>query len=1557
MGLSCKCCKKEPVFDCNSRWTPNNGLDYRVTAAGGWVSITNPFLGGGPDQYGGINGFASPVIPVPIDGEPGGPLKLAGGPLNFGPQSLPGVQRGIGDWGWNPHAIRFDRFREYPDQKIYGDPLIDGDLRMPGYKSHDEYPEVAPMDFAPAAGGDDYGPCLLTGPFVPIDETGPYKSTNQVQIYGTMIGAPSPDPDPEPIAISSSPDTAVSLEDWNFASADTEEYVPTNEFGKPSERVIFDKVPFRPPPEFIIDRREAIQIGYACECDYRVPNPNYNPDCQSTNPDGDDYCPPGSTAFYEDKYVYPYISRKVPIIIWVYYNSRVGKDPVQIDQVPITAFKPIRPGREQRLTRSTGLTYAARAAGYLPDSDDWGPLTGSHGRVGLNSADTLLGDPLYVLPDGAHRISHELVRINTDIAFTHQTFYAATGGVDQEVYSTTDAGVLWYGHTCATQWPILARAVRQKYSGKGQVAFSDVLFKKHYTEWDYISDVIKQPVGGEINYLERPRRPTYYNGIFEYSYDMGERIFEPPLGEEWDTTPWLQVLEMHETLIGERYTGPAIMPLAGLGGPSNIIFSDRFTDFNDLTIGNEGPCRYPLDPFNLSGADPEIPIEVLDPECTSSTDSIVQQHLDILVGQSMYTWYGSSNSEYFTGEYLPGGIPVYYPKIEPGTIEEVSFTSRDDGFFENDDDYNIVGGGNKVYPWFLGSETVEYHYRPRSYPHQSPRGPQLAPWTQYIDSGIGSQAPIQVNLDWVEQVGETPYGDMFFPEFPWYLTNRGKTSPEYYGAPFYKVESIDTYYGAETGDIYRNKASNFAGGLRTLGWGTSLWVGGPRMESLWRQTDDFNFSLAGAGGSTLMDIRYLDRDGDIVSPDTKHMNNRISMSSFPYEDVEVDGIRYSFQSLGGRVPGRLAVNVDGGFQPGPDPGILVTEEKDFRCDVGPGTYYGTCGYSLQANVSPWHSSEIQNGRNYVFEDQDTGRLVQFSSVYNPVGRPGCILRTTGVIECDPDSRYQFVGEGSVNSAGEFVAYTPPTGLSNALRYQFVPEAPPATDIVRLTPNFDGEGTYQYTRWEDGVHVSDGDDRWEYINQGLQEDNNGNGPWDDNKYIRNSFISGGRPQTAYWGFEDVPDDFGRVIDVQVMIRDKTDSVVLNEGVRYQLVFRRPGPNGSFFNTIVTNEVTQTYTAFSDEFTNRVIGFNLLNTDAYTRLLWNDVQLKIEHFENDGEDTDYYISEIELVMRYEVDVPLSGNPTADAGPDQNAQSGDTVTLDGSGSTDENGFVYTDPGFRELVFAWEQIEGTAVALSNANGMQPTFTAPEPEAFDPDGESLVFQLTVYDYESTVDGLDGVIGSIPDTVIIQVQSGNYIPTANAGPDRSYDPTSAGATPDGNEVTLDGSASIDPEDEPLTFAWSQIDGPSVTLSNPSVVQPTFFAPKVVATDEIKYVFSLIVSDGVTNSDPDTVNITIVNSPPVADAGANQTVTEGDLVTLDGSASYDPEAEPLIFVWTQVGGFETIVLADSASAQPTFIAPAPRIPFNSGDLKFKLIVSDGINNSDPEFVTITVMSET
>jgi len=283
------------------------------------------------------------------------------------------------------------------------------------------------------------------------------------------------------------------------------------------------------------------------------------------------------------------------------------------------------------------------------------------------------------------------------------------------------------------------------------------------------------------------------------------------------------------------------------------------------------------------------------------------------------------------------------------------------------------------------------------------------------------------------------------------------------------------------------------------------------------------------------------------------------------------------------------------------------------------------------------------------------------------------------------------------------------------------------------------------------------------------------------------------------------------------------------------------------------------------------------------------------------------------------PANAPPVANAGPDQTAlASGTTITLNGSASSDPNNDTIT--------YIWTQISGPSVTLSDATAVMPTFVLPSGA----DSNPIVFRLVVN---------DGEFDSEIDTVMLTGAVENDPPVADAGPDQ----TSLAA---GSTVTLDGSGSSDPDGDTITYQWTQVSGPAVTLSNATIVNPTFTIPATAIDTPI--VFSLVVNDGRANSNTDAVTLQAVNNPPVADAGPDQTMGRpGDLITLDGTGSSDPDGDSLTYQWVQVSG-PTVTLSDATAANPTFTLPVGAIETG---IVFQLIVNDGRVDSAPDRVQI------
>ena len=282
----------------------------------------------------------------------------------------------------------------------------------------------------------------------------------------------------------------------------------------------------------------------------------------------------------------------------------------------------------------------------------------------------------------------------------------------------------------------------------------------------------------------------------------------------------------------------------------------------------------------------------------------------------------------------------------------------------------------------------------------------------------------------------------------------------------------------------------------------------------------------------------------------------------------------------------------------------------------------------------------------------------------------------------------------------------------------------------------------------------------------------------------------------------------------------------------------------------------------------------------------------------------VATVDIRVRYVNDPPM-----ADAGADASAVEGDTVTLDGSGSSDVEG---------ELDYAWTQTAGPTVTLDDPAAAAPSFTAPDVD----DSTALTFELTATDGDGA-----SASDTVTITVITEAQA-NRPPVADAGTDRTVDERAP--------VVLDGTASSDPDGNIESYGWTQVSGESVELTDADTATARFDAP--VPAETLPLVFELTVTDsfGATGSDRVTVTVRPVNETPVADAGPDRTLDEGTPVTLDGSASFDPDGEIAGYEWEQTAG-TPVTLDDPQAPAPSFTAPQVDIPLAT--LVFRLTVTD------------------
>lgn len=281
-------------------------------------------------------------------------------------------------------------------------------------------------------------------------------------------------------------------------------------------------------------------------------------------------------------------------------------------------------------------------------------------------------------------------------------------------------------------------------------------------------------------------------------------------------------------------------------------------------------------------------------------------------------------------------------------------------------------------------------------------------------------------------------------------------------------------------------------------------------------------------------------------------------------------------------------------------------------------------------------------------------------------------------------------------------------------------------------------------------------------------------------------------------------------------------------------------------------------------------------------------------------------------------VNSPPRAFAGSDKRVLGGSEVQVVGTG---------VDPDGDPLTFKWKQIFGEYVDF---DATSPSFTFTAPQVLPTDSKRLEFQLTVTDPS----GKSGT-----DNVVIFAVPENGAPTANAGPDQTVDEN----TPVNIMCTGE-----DPDNDTITFTWES-SKVQVTPSNNAIA--SFIAPAVVK--DTKITLTCTVSDGRYFSS-DSMTVTVVNTlnlDIVADAGQDRIVNENVKISLDGSASYDPENQSISYQWTQVSG-EKVTLSSATTAKPSFTSPTVA----NGEIKvltFELKVFDNNGRSAVDTVTITV----
>jgi hypothetical protein len=185
----------------------------------------------------------------------------------------------------------------------------------------------------------------------------------------------------------------------------------------------------------------------------------------------------------------------------------------------------------------------------------------------------------------------------------------------------------------------------------------------------------------------------------------------------------------------------------------------------------------------------------------------------------------------------------------------------------------------------------------------------------------------------------------------------------------------------------------------------------------------------------------------------------------------------------------------------------------------------------------------------------------------------------------------------------------------------------------------------------------------------------------------------------------------------------------------------------------------------------------------------------------------------------------------------------------------------------------------------------------------------------------------------------------------------------GNTVSFDASQSTLCDGGSPSFTWSfesvpagsQVSEGSLSDNSSPTAYGTSFTPDVAGD----YVLSLTVVDRTfdVQSTPDVVVVSVTTGdlPPVADCGTDLIGAVGVVATLDGGGSYDPETQPLDYMWSLAGApdcsdLTSDNLASAGDSKASFV------PDCNGFYTVSLVVSDGAQYSAPSYCNVDVSAD-
>ena len=338
--------------------------------------------------------------------------------------------------------------------------------------------------------------------------------------------------------------------------------------------------------------------------------------------------------------------------------------------------------------------------------------------------------------------------------------------------------------------------------------------------------------------------------------------------------------------------------------------------------------------------------------------------------------------------------------------------------------------------------------------------------------------------------------------------------------------------------------------------------------------------------------------------------------------------------------------------------------------------------------------------------------------------------------------------------------------------------------------------------------------------------------------------------------------------------------------------------------------------------------------------NDQLVAVQEFDNDTggvvsievspvDGSLYYISWATFLNKVEYQPTGNQDPVAIATSDINFGTAPfAVQFTGSGSTDTEG--------QPLIYEWDFGDGSPV--SNVADPTHTFTTTDSSV-----TNFTVTLTVTDDGGATD---------QQTLLISANNSPPTITSVTPPDGTVYPVT------GNTVYELDASFVDAESSQsqLSCAWlTVLNHDNHTHQDPAdsnCTTTTVISPLGCELDTYSFTLFLTVSDPHGLSVTQSIDLLpdCAGESPLADAGPDQIVNKGLLVTLDGSNSSDASAPIASYQWLQTGGSIPITF-DTTSAVTTFTAPI--VVISPEDYTFRLKVTDNQGFISTDTVTITV----